>query len=272
MGDESNAIQKKKTMLTIPLNALFLTQLKSVVNPVNIMYRTKDERTRHRYEECAFLTQSKDKLFYTLCTRRFVIQKWENINFNLPYPLTVNLQSVPYKLSNKNAILEIPDCTQGTLNTFYDTARPQYIRDSDLHTCVVAINGKRANLEFINPQRFLNTFENIIKCAKQNPLHDWNQYKWFVRDTDGKIDCSEMGAIYKTVFGQNVFANEYFQYSGDKKILMHLDTLHQVADTHGIMTHNQHNGVETDTFYVPLAIFNQTNQIIIWQGIPTKAK
>ena len=184
-------------MLKIPLKTSWLRQHKMAARPVDIDFRSKYDRNAHRYEECLFLTQSGDRLVYTTCAERHAVQNWEVVDFQLPHPMAVNLSSVPYKLDGEYVWCEVPKCTMETNATFYDDARPKYIKDSDLQTNVVAINGKRANIEFIKPQRYVDGVTRIVQSATANPFYDHNQYQWFGRDADDKIDFYEISKIIR---------------------------------------------------------------------------
>lgn len=259
-------------MLKIPLNAEILAKHKSISIPVNIQFRSKYARDENRYLECMFVTQSDNKLIYTTCPGHFAIQNWEEVNFNLPQPLTINLSSVPYEFRDKHTILEIPSCTMETINTFLDNARPKYIRNSDLKTKVIALDGKRANIEFIRPDRFIERFDKIIHTVMENPILDHKQYDWYMRDDKNRIDYYNMSKVYKSVFGQNVFEYEYLRYPGDTTILRRIDELHKVATMHGVTKRVVDNGTEVNTFQIPVAIFESARQTVIWQGIGTHVK
>ena len=254
-------------MLKIPLNSQIVSKHKSISIPVNIQFRSKDARDKNRYLECMFVTQSDNKLIYTTCTGHYALQNWEEVNFNLPQPLTINLSSVPYELKNKHTILEIPNCTMETINTFLDNARPKYIRTVDLKNKIIAFDDKRANIEFIHPDRFIEQFDKIINKAKQNPIHDYTQYDWYTHDDKNRIEYYDISKVYKAVFGQNVFEYEYLRYPGNTTILRRIDELHKAATTHGTIKRIVDNETEQNTLHVPVAIFENARQTVIWQGI-----
>ena len=213
--------------LKITLNSSWLRLHKSIATPVNFLFKSKHEREQHRYEECLFLTQSGNNLIYTTLTGRYAVQQWEAVDFDLPWPITINTATVPYKINSNRACLEIPSCTGSALETFYDTNRPAFIKDSDLQTKVIAIDGRRANIEFIKPYGRLDKLNQIIKTVEENPFTDSNQYQWFTRDNGGKIDYCEISKIYKTVLGQDVFEYEYLRYPGDTIIMQRINELHK---------------------------------------------
>lgn len=257
-------------MLTVPLNAAILQKHKSMARPVNIEYKTQYDRKKYRWAECVFLTQSGKTLTYTTCTPQYAIQSYNTVDFNLPYSLTINLQSVPYKLTDKNTILEVPDCTLETLKMFYNPNRPAYIKTDDLQTKVISVNGKRANLEYINPQRFLGQLaDTIFKCT---PGINHKHYQWFNRNSDEKIDYADMSKIYKIVTGSPVFEYEHLRYPGDTIILKRIDELHNAASKHAVITKEFYNGVETCMYEMPIAIFENDRQKVIWLGNSQKVK
>lgn len=259
-------------MLNVPLKTSFIFQHKALARPVNIEFRTKYERDAHRYEECLFLTQADGRLVYTTCTGGRAIQSWENVDFKLPYSLALNLSNVPYKLNGDYVWLEIPTCTLETLGALYDKARPKYIKDSDLQTRIAAINGKRVSMEMVNPGRFLDKFENIVRGIRANQISDPMQYQWFVRDADGKIDCSTIGKIYKIVLGRDVFEYEYVRYSGDKIILGRMNELHRAVDMYGVLERTINNDGDESVFNLPVAMFKKAQQTIIWPGVVQRVK
>lgn len=271
MGERAD-YKKVMLMLDIPLKTSVVLQHKVLASPVNIEFRTKYERDAHRYEECLFLTQSDGRLIYTTCTGERAIQSWENVDFKLPYSLALNLSSVSYKLNGDYVHLEIPTCTLETIGTLYDKARPKYIRDSDLQTRIAAVNGKRVNMEMINPGRFVDKFDNIVQGVRANQISDPMQYQWFLRDADGKIDCSTIGKIYKIVLGRDVFEYEYVRYSGEKIILGRINDLHRVVDMYGVLERATTNGADEAVFNLPVAIFKKAQQTIIWPGIAQRVK
>lgn len=257
-------------MLTVPLNANVLEKHKSMARPVNIEYRTQHDRNKYRCAECVFLTQSGDKLTYTTCTPQYVIQSYNTVDFNLPHPLTINLQSVPYKLTDKNTILEVPDCTLETLKMFYNPNRPTYIKTEDLQTKVISIDGKRANLEYINPQRFLDRLDDMR--INSIPGINHKHYQWYNRNSDDEINFTDISKIYKIVTGRPVFDLIYTKYTGDTYILKCIEELHNVASKHVVLTKELYNGVESCVYETPIAIFENEKQKVIWQGIPQKVK
>lgn len=268
---ENKEIRKK--MLTVPLNANVLEKHKSMARPVNVEYRTQYDRNRYRWAECVFLTQSGDKLTYTTYTPHYVIQSYNTVDFNLPHPLTINLQSVPYKLTNKDTILEVPDCTLETLKMFYNPNRPAYIKPEDLQTKVISIDGKRANLEYINPQKFMDRLDDIR--INSIPGINHKHYQWYNRNSDDEIDFTDISKIYKIVTGSSVFEYEYLrhpEYIGDTYILKRIEELHNAASKHVALTKELYNGVESRVYEIPIAIFENEKQKVMWQGISQKVK
>lgn len=259
-------------MVEIPLKTSWVRQHKLIAKPVNIEYSTKYERDAHRFEECMFLTQVGGRLVYTTCVGAYAVRNWEDVDFNLPHPLALNLASVPYKLTGDYVRLEIPNCTLMGVDAFYDKARPKYIKDSDLQTRVAAIDGKRVNLEYINPARFVERFDNIVQRVRENPIIDPTQYQWLRRDADGRIDYSDVSKVYKIVMGHDVFESYYLRFPGNWVIESHIDKLHSAVDMYGVMESRANDGVDEHVFRLPVAIFNKANQTVIWPGMGQKIR
>lgn len=259
-------------MVDIPLKASWLRQHKIIARSVNVEYRTKYEREAHRFEECLFLNQDGGRLVYTTCTGPCAVRNWENVDFKLSYPLALNLASVPYKLTGDYVRLEIPDCTLVGLDAFYDKSRPKYIKDSDLQTRVAAIDGKRVNLEYINPARFVERFDNIVKQVRENPIVDPKQYQWMGCDADGRINYSDVSKVYKVVMGHDAFESYYLRFPGNWVIQSHIDKLHSMVDMYGVMESRTNDGVDEHVFRLPVAIFNKANQTVIWPGMGQKIR
>ena len=273
---ERISIQKTKqehTMLKIPLNSAILSQHKSAANNVNIKYKSKYDRKQFRHTECMFLTQDGNKLIYTTCPGVYAIRNWEEVDFVLPHPLTINLSSVPYTLSEQYSWLEIPDCTMESIKTFYDASRPKYIKESDLQTNIIAINGQRANIEFINPERIIQNFEKYIKLVRTNPVTNKDQFEWFVRDNNNKIAYHDINKVHRLVFGQNNTFDFGFQNEiKEQEILHQINQLHNTANTLGIVKRTIDNGSEEKTYLFPVALFEKERQIIFWQGCAKHVK
>lgn len=259
-------------MLKIPLKTSFVMQHKSLARPVNIEFRSRYEREAHRYEECLFLTQLGNNMIYTTCTGGAAIQSWETVNFKLPCPLAINLASVPYKLSGDYAELEIPTCTMANVVAFCDKSRPKYIKESDLQTKVVAIDGGRAGLEMINPERFLNMFDNIVRDVRAYRIYNPVQYQWFVRDANNKIDHSIISKIYKIVMGRDVFEYEYLRYPGDKTIFGRIEELQRATDLYGLLKKSRNIDGDEQVFNLPVAVFKKAQQTVIWPGMMERVK
>ena len=254
-------------MLKIPLNSEILSKHKSAINNVNIKYKSKYDRIKFRHTECMFLTQDGNKLIYTTCPGVYAIQNWEQIDFVLPYPVAINLSSAPCVLSEQNSWLEIPDCTIESIKTFYDASRPKYIKESDLQTNIIAINNRRANIEFIKPERILQNLDKFIKTAKANPITDKNQYEWFVRDSNNQIAYHDINKVHSLVFKQNNAFDLGFQTEmREQEILNQINQLHNAANTLGIVKHTTNNDWDEKTYHFPVAIFENQRQIIFWQG------
>lgn len=256
-------------MLKIPLNSAILSKHKSIADSVNAKYKSKYDRENFRHTECMFLTQNEGRLIYTTCPGARALKNWEEVDFILPYPLAINLSSVPYSLSESYSWLEIPDCTMESIKTFYDSSRPKYIKDSDLHTKVVAINNRRANVEFIDPKRFDQNFDVCFKMVKENPLTDISKFEWFKRNSEDKIDYYDIDKIYRLVFGQH---NAFDYEMSEQQILRSINQLHAKASTHGIVERSTHDGVEMKTYHFPFAIFEDANQKLMWQGFAQRVK
>lgn len=256
-------------MLQIPLNNTVLQNHKLLAVPVNIIYRRQYERNKYRWAECVFLTQCGNKLTYTTCTPRHVIQSYDMVNFELPHPLTINLRSVPYKPADKSAILEVPDCTLETLNTFYNPNRPKYIKTDDLQTKIISINGRRANLEYINPQKFLDQLADMN--FKAYPVLDHTEYQWFKQYDNGEIDYCDISNIYKIVTGQD-FQDGRLRHQGNNAIISKINQLHRAASKHAILTKEFCNGTEYNLYHMPIAIFETPKQKVIWMGQAQKIK
>ena len=272
VGDEQQTDNRVMDTLKITLNSSWLRLHKSIATPVNFLFKSKHEREQHRYEECLFLTQSGNNLIYTTLTGRYAVQQWEAVDFDLPWPITINTASVPYKINSNRACLEIPSCTGSALETFYDTNRPAFIKDSDLQTKIIAIDGRRANIEFIKPYGRLDKLNQIIKTVEGNPFTNPNQYQWFTRDNGGKIDYCEISKIYKTVLGQDVFEYEYLRYPGDTIIMQRINELHKAVDRYGTLERVVENGFDEIKYRLPIALFKKATQTVIWQGIPVRVK
>lgn len=236
--------------------------------PVNIMYRNKYERNAYAYQGCVFLTQDADKLIYTTCARQHAIQSCETVDFNLPHPLCINLGNVSHQIKDKNVVLEIPTCTLETLHEFYNPNRPSFIRDSDLQTSVVAINGVRTKLAYINPEMFLAQFDDLVRQIKTHPISDWQEYKWFNRTAYDEIEYSNIVHMYEMVVGENPFGYRHMTYPGDAQILKVLHGLHASAKTHGEI--NVERG-DMDFRYA-VALFEKQDQKILWQSIPKQIR
>lgn len=254
-------------MLKIPLNSEILSKHKSAVNNVNIKYKSKYDRQQFRHTECMFLTQDGNKLIYTTCPGMYAIQNWEEVDFDLPHPLTINLSSAPCILSEQYSWLEVPDCTMESIKTFYDASRPKYIKESDLQTNIIAINGHRANIEFINPKKILHNFEKYINIAKTNPITNQDQYEWFVRDNNNKIIYHDINKVHRLVFKQNNMFDLGFQTEmREQEVLDQINQLHNIANTHGVVKRTINNDWDEKTYLFPVAIFEKERQIIFWQG------
>lgn len=260
-------------MTTLKLNNSIVQAHKSIAIPVNLEYKSKYDRQKYRWQECMFLTQGKGVVTYTTCTPYCAIQNYQLTDHKLPNTLAINLQSVPYNTKDKEVILEIPKCTLETLNTFYDPNRPQYIRSDDLQTKIIAINGRRANVEYINPNTLMDSFNRMICEATQNPIYDYTKYNWFSREANGFINYALMSKIYKMVFGNSVFEYEYLRYPGDTTILKRIDELHSAVSRYGMLTRRTENDCgEYDTHQLPIAIFENNNRKIIWSGFAEKIR
>ena len=261
-------------MLKIPLNSEFLSKHKSVANNVNIKYKSKYDRKQFRHTECMFLTQNGNKLIYTTCPGVYAIKNWEEVDFVLPHPLTINLSSVPCTLSEQYSWVEIPDCTMESIKTFYDVSRPKYIKESDLQTNVIAINNKRANIEFINPERIIQNLDKYINIAKTNPITDKNQYEWFIRDkNNNKIIYYDISKVYHLVFGKKHTSDFGLQNEiKEQEILHQINQLHNNANTLGVVKRIINNNCEEKTYHFPVALFETDRQIIFWQGCAKHVK
>ena len=265
--------KQEHIMLKIPLNSEFLSKHKSVANHVNIKYKSKYDRNQFRYTECMFLTQEGNKLIYTTCPGVYAIKNWEEVDFVLPHPLAINLSSVPYTLSEQYSWLEIPDCTMESIKTFYDASRPKYIKESDLKTNIVAINNRRANIEFINPEQILRNFDKYIKTAKENPVTDESKYKWFMRDNNNKIIYHDINKVYRLIFKQNNMSDLGSQTEMTEQEILHkTNQLHNIANTLGVVKRTINNDCEKRTYHFPVALFETEQQIIFWQGVAQQVK
>ena len=90
-----------------------------------------------------------------------------------------------------------------------------------------------------------------------------------------EIDFTDISKIYKIVTDSPVFEYEYLrcpEYIGDTSILKRIDELHNVASKHVVLTKELYNGVESRVYEIPIAIFENEKQKVIWQGISQKVK
>jgi hypothetical protein len=160
-----------------------------------------------------------------------------------------------------------------SIKTFYDASRPKYIKESDLQTNIIAINGQRANIEFINPERIIQNFEKYIKLVRTNPVTNKDQFEWFVRDNNNKIAYHDINKVHRLVFGQNNAFDFRFQNEiKEQEILHQINQLHNTANTLGIVKRTIDNGNEEKTYLFPVVLFEKERQIIFWQGCAKHVK
>lgn len=262
-------------MVSIQLNRDIFMQHMRMFTPVKYMFKDRYLRDKYKYKECLLLTQNEDTLIYTTVGETHALQSYEKVAFQIPYPIALNLDSVSCYKSGNQIVLEIPDCTLAGLRTFYDVNRPKYINDSDLKTSVVAINGRRANLEYINPTHLADQFDYIVSNAKINPITNWQDYQWFNRNYNGDIQWQNIDSVYKTVFytDAGILPNT-LEHPSESRVLKYLEQLQSAAKSFGALYRESHNNDtdELDKYKIPFALFQDNQQSVIWQGIPQKQK
>lgn len=138
-----------------------------------------ERRKRDLKHMCSlFLSQSGDNLIYETMNGHMVIYASEKVDFQLPYPLVINLSAID---GNRNTDFRtrhdviIPECTMANLQTYHDNNRPDWIRaEDDLKTNVIKVGNKKTNLEYIPHKSTPKFFNEVL----QNPITDWQEWDW----------------------------------------------------------------------------------------------
>ena len=262
-------------MLSITLNRDFFLKHKQLAVSVKYLYNNKYLRQKYKYKECLLLTQNKDILSYTTCGTTYALQSHEKVDFKLPYPIALNLINAQYEKCSEQIVLDIPDCTMTNLAAFYGDNRPKYIRDTDLQTSVVAINGKRTNIEYIKPEQLVAKFNQLIHDVTLKPISNWRDYQWFDRNNGGEIIYQDMDKVYKTLFSTDYgISSGMFDKPSELQILQFFEKLQMAAQYFGTIKkeiYNENIGNE-ETYILPYAVFQSAQHSLIWQGIAQKQK
>ena len=255
-------------MYSFDLDTNILKNHIRIATPVSA--RNKYEREQQRVHACVFLTNiTPNTLEYTTFSPNKAIQSRQTVDFQLPCPIAINLYSINDLYKCKNAHVEIPECTLETCKMFHAANRPRFIRDSDLTTSVISVNGARANVEYIKATNLGYKFEKIINELAHNPIKDWRKYEWILQDDWRLFEYMEAEQIYQAVFHtDNIFPRNLMSAPDNRTVLQYLEKTMSKATHIGTFTKAVYrpDNDTTDVFKIPVAMFRDEQQQIIWMA------
>ena len=261
-------------MFKIKLNTKFLQDHIAAITYTKYAYKQKDVRETHKAEDCLFLTQENDILTYTSAGQPFSIQSYEKVDFQIPYPIIIDLASVTIHGQQGTTELIIPNCTMETLKTFYDDNRPKFIKDKHLTTSVISIGDRPGNLSYIKSNNIPAQFDELTTRILQQNSIDWQQYDWTSTNEHYVLD-----RIYEIVTGQNT-GDAFLPFLSPDVRLSEItfsninlsQMMHRATKCTTITKTRPDDDGNPLQFETPVALFDTTKQKILLTGKTIRTK